>query len=216
MVRHLPSCYHQPPATNHSFSLTADLISSFPGRLRSAPTRLTKIGMAKANQLEATQGKETVLVVDDDESVRRQLLWSLNSDYRVLEAASRKEAVRILQQDQVDVVISDLCLPPQVDDISEGLAIIEAARNREPPVQVVVITGAEAKRAAPRDRQARRLVSSKATDAAEVLHIVNQAARMRRLEIENARLRGELCRSSRLRPSDRIKSIVGKTLKQRA
>ncbi len=149
--------------------------------------------MAKANQSEATQPKETVLVVDDDESVRRQLVWTLNSDYRVLEASSRKEAIRILQQDKVDLVISDLCLPPQVEDISEGLAIIEAARNREPPVQVVVITGADARRAALETvKRGAYGFFEKPLDSAEVLHIVNQAARMRRLEIENARLRGEL------------------------
>ena len=41
--------------------------------------------------------QETILIVDDDESVRRALVWTLNSDYRVLEASSRKEAVKLLQ-----------------------------------------------------------------------------------------------------------------------
>jgi DNA-binding NtrC family response regulator len=151
------------------------------------------IGMTKINQPESAQVRETVLVVDDDESVRRQLVWALNTDYRVLEAASRQEAVRFLQQDHVDVVISDLCLPPHLEDISEGLAIIEAARDREPPVQVVVITGAEAKRAALEVvKRGAYGFFEKPLDGAEVLHIVNQAARMRRLEIENARLRDEL------------------------
>ncbi|HEV7474674.1 MAG TPA: sigma-54 dependent transcriptional regulator, partial [Pyrinomonadaceae bacterium] len=149
--------------------------------------------MTKTNQPETAQLKETVLVVDDDESVRRQLLWALNSDYRVLEAASRKDAVRLLKQDHIDVVISDLCLPPQLEDISEGLAIIEAARNEEPPVQVVVITASESKRAALEVvKRGAYGFFEKPLDAAEVLHIVNQAARMRRLEVENARLRGEL------------------------
>lgn len=134
-----------------------------------------------------------MLVVDDEESVRRQLLWALKADYHVLEAASRIEAVRTLHQHHVDVVISDLCLPPQVDDISEGLAIIEAARNCEPPVQVVVITGADAKRAALEVvKRGAYGFFEKPLDAAEVLHIVNQAARMRRLELENERLRSEL------------------------
>jgi len=46
------------------------------------------------------------------------------------------------------VVVSDLHLPPRLEDISEGLAIIEAARATDPPAQVVVITGTGEKNAA--------------------------------------------------------------------
>ena len=38
-----------------------------------------------------TQPKGTVLVVDDDETVRSGLYWALTSDYRVLQASSREE-----------------------------------------------------------------------------------------------------------------------------
>jgi len=149
--------------------------------------------MGKENQPKEAQLKETILVVDDDESVRRNLFWTLSSDYRVLEAASRAEAAKLLQQENVDVVVSDLHLPPHVEDITEGLAIIEAARERDPPVQVVVVTGTDSKQAA-REAVKRGAYGffEKPLDADEVLHIVNQAARMRRLEVENARLRDEL------------------------
>ena len=93
--------------------------------------------MGKANQPGKGLPKETILVVDDDESVRRALLWTLNVDYRVLEAASRLEANTLLQHEKIDVVVSDLHLPPHIEDISEGLAIIEAARDRDPPAQVM-------------------------------------------------------------------------------
>ena len=80
-------------------------------------------------------------MIDDDESVRHGLMWTLNSDYRVLEAAGRTEVLKLLRQESVDVVVTDLHLPPRLEDISEGLAIIEAARANDPPAQVVVITG---------------------------------------------------------------------------
>jgi DNA-binding NtrC family response regulator len=132
-------------------------------------------------------------VVDDDQAIRRGLFWTLNSDYRVLEAASRADAIKVLQQENVDVVVSDLHLPPHLEDISEGLAIIEAARDKQPPAQVVVITGTDSKRAALEAvRRGAYGFFEKPVDADEVLHIVNQAARMRRLEVENARLREEL------------------------
>jgi DNA-binding NtrC family response regulator len=149
--------------------------------------------MGKANQPREDQPKETILVVDDDESVRRSLVWTLNSYFRVLEAASRAEAIKLLQHEHIDVVLSDLHLPPHLEDISEGLAIIEAARETDFPAQVVVITGTDSKSAALEAvKRGAYGFFEKPVDAAEVLHIVNQAARMRRLEIENARLRGEL------------------------
>ncbi len=139
------------------------------------------------------QHKETILVVDDDEAVRRGLFWTLDSDYRVLESSSRAQAVKLLQQEKIDVVVSDLHLPPHVEEITEGLAIIEAARNADPPVQVVVITGTNSKRAALEAvKRGAYGYFEKPLDAAEVLHIVNQAARMRRLELENERLHDEL------------------------
>ena len=149
--------------------------------------------MGKANQPRAAQLKDTILVVDDDESVRRGLVWTLRADYRVLEAISRQEAIHLLKQETVDVVLSDLHLPPHVEDISEGLAIIEAARDLDPPVQVVVVTGSDSKHAG-REAVKRGAYGffEKPLEADEVLHIVKQAARMRRLEVENARLRDEL------------------------
>ena len=137
--------------------------------------------------------KGTVLLVDDDEPVRRGLYWTLNSDYRVIEAASRSEAVALLQQENIDVVVSDLHLPPHLEDISEGLAVVQAARSLRPPVQAVVITGSNSKRAALEAvKHGAYGFFEKPLDGDEVLHIVNQAARMRRLEVENVRLREEL------------------------
>jgi DNA-binding NtrC family response regulator len=142
---------------------------------------------------EEERPRETVLIVDDDDAVRKALYWTLKSDYRVLESASRKDAVNQLQHHKVDVVVSDLHLPPDTDDITEGLMIIEAARATNPPAQVVVITATRERHAA-REAVKRGAYGffEKPLDGAEVLHIVNQAARMRRLELENARLRDEL------------------------
>jgi DNA-binding NtrC family response regulator len=149
--------------------------------------------MGQGTEHNKTQPRETILVVDDDDGVRKALYWTLNGDYRVLESSSREDAINQLQHHKIDVVVSDLHLPPNVDDITEGLAIIEAARATDPPAQVVVITGTDARHAA-REAVKRGAYGffEKPLDGAEVLHIVNQAARMRRLELENARLRDEL------------------------
>ena len=141
------------------------------------------------------QPKGTVLVVDDDDAVRSGLYWALTTDYQVLQASSRDEACALINDEDIEVVVSDLHLPPNVDDISEGLALIDVARSQEPPLQVVVITGSNSKRAALEAvKRGAYGFFEKPLDAGELLHIVNQAARMRQLEIENRRLREELSR----------------------
>lgn len=143
--------------------------------------------------MKQSNARVTVLVVDDEEVIRRQLFWTLDEEYRVLEASTRDEAIKQLHQNKVDVVLSDLHLPPNVDDISEGLAIVEAARAEHPAVPVIVITGSSSKRAGLEavNRGAYGFFE-KPFDADEVSHLVRQAARVRRLEQENLRLRTEL------------------------
>ena len=171
--------------------------------------------MDKLTQSGEARLKETILVVDDDEAVRSGLVWTLNSDYRVLEAGSRSEAVTLLQQDAVDVVVTDLHLPPRLEDMSEGLAIIDAARAADPPAQVVVITGT-GDRSAAREAVKRGAYGffEKPLDPAEVLHIVNQAARMRRLEVENARLHDELVGARGFGRLFGVSHALEKTIKQ--
>ncbi len=141
------------------------------------------------------QPKGTVLVVDDDDAVRSGLYWALASDYQVLQAASKDEACVLIADENIEVVVSDLHLPPNVNDISEGLALIDVARAQDPPLQVVVITGSDSKRAALEAvKRGAYGFFEKPLDPAELLHIVNQASRLRQLEIENRRLREELSR----------------------
>jgi DNA-binding NtrC family response regulator len=139
------------------------------------------------------QPKRTILVVDDDRSVRNGLSWALGKEYRVIEAGTRAEAVEHLQHSQIDVVLSDLRLPPAVNEITEGLAIIEAARAARPPVPVIVITGSESKKAALEAvRRGGYGFFEKPFNVDEILHVVHQAARTHQLEQEILRLRSEL------------------------
>jgi DNA-binding NtrC family response regulator len=137
--------------------------------------------------------KATVLVVDDDQVLRRQLFWALDSEHHVLEADSRAAAIAQLRNGRVDVVVSDLHLPPDLDGISEGLAVIEAARAARPSIPVVVITGSNSRQIA---LEAIRCGAygffEKPFNEAEVSHIVRQAARVRHLEEENLKLRASL------------------------
>ena len=139
------------------------------------------------------QPKQTVLVVDDHESIRKQLFWALEENYRVLEASSRAEALALVEREPIDVVLSDLRMPPSEHDISEGLGILEFVRRFNPLLPVIVITGDE-------DREtALQVVHRGAYDlfykpfkVDEVEIIVRRAAQHFRLENDNLNLRNEL------------------------
>ena len=137
--------------------------------------------------------KQTVLVIDDHESVRKQLYWALEENYRVLEADSRLRALSLLDKEPVDVILCDLRLPPAMSDISEGLAILESVKKLNALLPVIVITGDE-------DREtALKVVQRGAYDlfykpfnVDEVEIIVRRAAQHYRLEKDNLILRDEL------------------------
>ena len=154
-------------------------------------------------------------MVEDDEAVRRGLFWALKADYRVIEAASRDEAIEMLQHERIDVVLSDLHLPPHLDNMSEGLAIVEAARRERPPVPVVVITGTDSMDAA-RETVKRGAYGffQKPVETDEVLHIVRQAVRVRRLEQEIVHLRGELAATRGFGHLIGASTSLEKTIKQ--
>src|SRR2546421_5316550 len=164
---------------------------------------------------EQAQSKRTILVVEDDAGVRRGLRWSFADDYHIIEAATRAEAVERLERENVDVVLSDLRLPPALDDISEGLAVVEAARRLRPPVPVIVVTGSESKQAALEAvRRGAYGFFEKPFNPEEVLHIVHQAARTFRLEQEIMRLRSELKGRSGFGNLIGTSAALEKTLKQ--
>jgi len=81
---------------------------------------------------------QTVLLVEDDESVRllvREVLAELH--YHTLEAGSADEALPILHSDQkIDLLVSDVGLPGM-----NGRQLAELARNQRPDLPVLFVTG---------------------------------------------------------------------------
>ncbi|HZS04717.1 MAG TPA: sigma-54 dependent transcriptional regulator [Blastocatellia bacterium] len=141
--------------------------------------------------------RQTILIVDDHEAVRKQLYWALEDSYRVLEAASSTQALAHMEREEIEVVLSDLHLPPILSDISGGLLVLEAARKRNPPIPVIVVTGSEDRKTALEvvGHGAYGLFQ-KPFDVEEVGIIVRQAAQHHLLERENTKLRTELRRAT--------------------
>src|SRR5437899_160942 len=136
--------------------------------------------------------KPSLLLVEDDPILRSGLKWALSNSYRVFEAANRVEALAELERENIDVVLSDLRLPPALDNISEGLAIVEAARSQQPPVPVIIMTASDSKEAALEAvRRGAYGFFEKPCAPEEMMHVIHQAARLRNLEREVCRLRAQ-------------------------
>jgi DNA-binding NtrC family response regulator len=78
-----------------------------------------------------------VLVVDDEAIVCRSCMRVLAEDgYDVRMAQTGEEALRMIKEEDIDVVLLDLRIPG-----SGGLRILRAIRQESPQTEVVVITG---------------------------------------------------------------------------
>lgn len=76
-------------------------------------------------------------MIDDEAEVRAILNVLLTGKgYRVTEASSGLEAMRVLKADPADLIISDL----QMED-SDGLELIEEIKKTQPNVPVILLTG---------------------------------------------------------------------------
>lgn len=71
----------------------------------------SRLDDAEEKALLAQMYPYTVLVVEDDPEVRAFLLRELAANFHVLEAADGKQALEILQQEDVSLVVSDVMMP---------------------------------------------------------------------------------------------------------
>lgn len=79
----------------------------------------------------------TVLFVDDDPAVLRALTAALRGGpFHVLTAASGDEALRILGEEPVDVLVADHQMPAMT-----GMALLATASHRHPGTARILLTG---------------------------------------------------------------------------
>lgn len=141
---------------------------------------------------ENLQDKITVLIVDDYEPFRKGLYWSLKDEFHVLEADSCLAAINILQNETIDVILCDLHMPPNEDEITEGLAVIKAANQETPPLPVIVLTGQSSQKIALEAiKHGAYGYLEKDFETEDISPLIRQAARVIRLERDLILLRLE-------------------------
>lgn len=79
-----------------------------------------------------------VMVVDDDARVREAVAEVLQSDYDVVTVTGGIEALLMLRQRPVSVVILDVVMPEM-----DGLATLKRAREINPSLGVVMVTAVD-------------------------------------------------------------------------
>ncbi|NIM51475.1 MAG: response regulator [Gemmatimonadales bacterium] len=132
---------------------------------------------AGAAALEAPEGRlqggsETVLLVEDEEPIRKATERVLTQyGYRVMAAADGDEALRIFEssEDEIDLVISDVVMPKM-----NGPDLYRAIRERKPAAKCILISG-YADPARPRDQDESAVpLLAKPWTLGELLHQVRR------------------------------------------
>jgi DNA-binding NtrC family response regulator len=77
-----------------------------------------------------------ILVADDDESVRISLAANLELEgYQVIEAADGGEALKLIEQAEFDLVISDVVMP-----VANGIEVLRGLKRLRPDIPLILIS----------------------------------------------------------------------------
>ena len=78
----------------------------------------------------------SILVVDDEPAIQDILTWALSAEgYRVATAGSGEEALSRVEQEDFDVIVTDIVMPGL-----DGLEVLERSRVLNPRAAVIVMT----------------------------------------------------------------------------
>jgi len=79
--------------------------------------------------------KKSLLVIDDDAFIRDIIKNTLDKDYRIIEATSYSDVVK-LHSEPIDLAIIDYILPDR-----DGFEVLRLLRDKEPSLPAIIMTG---------------------------------------------------------------------------
>ena len=146
--------------------------------------------MSKA-KLSGTEGQPSrkVLLIDDDDSLRRVTEYSLHSaGFHVLSAADGKQGLAAFRADSPQVVITDIQMPGL-----SGYDVLQQIKSERPETVVIVITAySSVEKAVDAMKQGAYDYLAKPFSRDELVIVVEKAFNLLGLQEENQRLRDEL------------------------
>jgi DNA-binding NtrC family response regulator len=127
---------------------------------------------------ERDEVRARVLIVDDEPAIARGLARILShAGHAVTSAMSGEEAVALFESQRFDVILSDIRMPRM-----DGLTLLRAIRAKDPDVPVAFMTGDPAAETAVEAMEHGAFgYLLKPVDIAEVVAVVERAARLYRL-----------------------------------
>lgn len=148
-------------------------------------------------------GRPRVLYADDEEDVREVFAAVFGQDFEVVCVGSGREALEVLALREFDVLVSDMRMRPM-----KGSELLAASYESFPDTQRILLTGFS-----DHDDLADAVNHGhvfayvlKPWDNAQLKLVIERAAKLRTLEIENRRLTTEL-RASNLRLRDDVEAV---------
>ncbi|UCE17866.1 MAG: sigma-54-dependent Fis family transcriptional regulator [Gemmatimonadota bacterium] len=143
----------------------------------------------------------TILVVDDEPSVRETLIMALEDEYDVVAVRSGEEALDHISKSKVDLVLLDILMPEM-----DGFETLKAIRERDDELQVIMVTAVkEIQKAVESIKLGAFDYICKPYKLEELKRSISRALKVEELEKENIYLRSEL--DSRFQST----SIIGKS-----
>ncbi|MEW6410443.1 MAG: sigma-54 dependent transcriptional regulator, partial [Nitrospirota bacterium] len=129
-----------------------------------------------------------VLIIDDEEAVRESLQLILEDRYTTLTAINGKEAIEIIEKNDVDIVLLDLSMP-----VMDGRETLDKLKAIVPDVDVVVVTALnDVKEAVGCIRQGAYDYITKPFEPDEILSTTSRIIEKQRLKNEVEYLRSEI------------------------
>ncbi|HXF58538.1 MAG TPA: sigma 54-interacting transcriptional regulator, partial [Candidatus Saccharimonadales bacterium] len=144
---------------------------------------------------------EKILVVDDEESMVQFLSILLSKEgYEVHVATSGRDALQKAEEENFDVVVTDIKMPGEID----GLGVLSGIKKLDPSLPVVIRTAFASQKSAIEalNRGAYQYLEKSAKND-EIRLVIKNAIAMRRVQSENVYLKRQLKRT------DDTKEIIG-------
>jgi two-component system NtrC family response regulator len=79
--------------------------------------------------------KRTILIAEDEERMRRVLEVNLQEQYHVLLAKDGEEALRLLKENEINLLLTDMRMPER-----DGLSLLHEVKRLRPEIPVILIT----------------------------------------------------------------------------
>ena len=130
--------------------------------------------------------KISILIVDDEESVRDSLYnWFIEDGYRVETAENARKALTLIESDQFDIILADIKMPGM-----DGLEMLRRIKSIKPDSIIIIMTAfATVDTAVKALKDGAYDYVTKPFDPDDLTHLIRNASKQISLEDENETLK---------------------------